>query len=178
MKHSVLMMALLWGVITIATSASALTVGTIDVGDRDTFIASTHLSNSSDAAELAWVQSILGTSVVWDLKYDTDRVDWKSTNETGTYALQLLDNPEYFMIKTANGAFEHFLFANKTSLDWAVLNLAADFGAGYQIKNIGKFSHVIEFNGDPTTTVPEPSTLILLGAGLGALAIWRKKRTN
>lgn len=175
MKRSILSVLALCTLLT-ATSASALTLsdGT-DVGARDTLKASTYLSNSGDAYELAWVKSILGPDVDWEIKYDVTESVWKQTTEEArTYALDLADSPDYFLIKTANGSITHFLFENQASLDWAVLNLDDSFGTGYTIKNIGKLSHVVEF--DNATPVPEPGTIVLLGAGfLGLAALGRRR---
>jgi len=165
----------------VATTASAYTIGltNVDVGARDIFLANTKLGNSGDTTELLWVKSILGYEVTFDAKYDTQGgAGWIQTKENATtYALALDTRPEYFLIKTANGTFDHFLFQNQAGLDWAIVNLTQDFGEGYSIKNIGKFSHVNEY-GTGAAPVPEPGTMLLLSVGMFCLAIYGKRYMN
>ncbi len=187
MKGLIRVLAVVCGMFLYGASAWALTInsGTTEVGVRDQFVNSTILGNSSDAEELGWVQSILGADYTLDKKFefpDETQADyWKLTDDTidNTYAMALFSTaPEYFLIKTAvsKDKPDHFLFKNLDDLAWAVVNLDLDFG-GYEIKNIGKFSHVDEFSGG-STPVPEPGTMVLLGAGLLGLAIFGKRRQN
>jgi hypothetical protein len=173
----------------ITTSALALKVGTTDVGGVDTLIADTLLSNSNPATEIAWINSIL-TSLNNTVVTSYQTIDfsgnpanfWQQTNVVGTYAMKTPTNPEYFMIKTGkigSPDYRDFLFDNQNSMAWAVVNLsglAADITEINQL-NIGKFSHILEVNGD-STTVPEPGTMMLLGFGMLGLAIYGKRRAN
>jgi hypothetical protein len=185
MKRSILAVMSLYIMLSAATSASALTYGSIEVGERDILLGSTALSSSGDSTELAWVQSFFNYTITLDTKYDTSDSNWHLTNESGTYAMALDTNPEFFMIKTGNLGKQkgltntHFLFDNRASIEWAVLNLSESFGTGYTINNVGKFSHVNEFgSGGTPPPVPEPGTVMLLGFGMLGLVVYGKRRMN
>jgi hypothetical protein len=169
----------------VATSAMALTIngGNTDVGVADTLLARTTLANSSDATELAWIKTILGSSVDWEIKTTVTSGNWSQTDQTGTWAYDLGTDPHYFMIKTGNNkpykplGADHFIFTNNNSLNWAVIDLDASFGEGAILANIGKISHVVELDGT-NTPVPEPGTMMLLGIGMLGLAVYGKRRMN
>jgi PEP-CTERM motif len=63
----------------------------------------------------------------------------------------------------------HFLFGNNDSLQWGYVNLSM-FGSAVSLTNIGVISHV------GTTSVPEPATLTLFGAGLAVAGLLRRRR--
>lgn len=179
MKRSWLVAMMLSWILACGGSAWALTIhgGTIDVGSVDTKIGETTLL-SGDAAELGWVQSLLGSDMTFITKNEVTAGDWAQTSQSGVWAYALADSPDYFLVKTgSNGtnAFRDYLFANNDQKSWAVLDLADIYVAS--VTNIGKVSHLSNFNGSDTP-VPEPSTMLLLGGGLLGLAVYRRKRAK
>lgn len=145
---------------------------TTDVGAVDTLISSTSIKSGS-ATEEAWIESVLGQDVVYsqfDKGYSTSM--WIQTDVSGVYAFDfsfLGYSPDYYLIKTGAGksADDHFLLENVDNLNWAVISLS-ELG----IKNIGRISHL---GFDDVTPTPEPVTLVLLGIGIGGLAMARRK---
>jgi len=102
--------------------------------------------------------------------------NWQQVGGTNDiFALDLGSDPEWFMIKTGNGAENrNFLFENNDDLGYAVI----DFDElGFGEVNIGKISHVGVAVDPPTPTpVPEPASLTLLGAGLAAVGTKMRRR--
>ena len=182
MKRSILAVVYVCGLLAFAGSAWALPLtighGITVVGDRDTLIAHSRLDNSGDATELNWVKSVLGTDyVTLDAKYPTETnqtpMVWQQIDgRAGMYALNLLADPEYFLIKTGGRGDDHFLFQNNGSLSWAVINLYVDLQFT-RFQGVARISHIDEFNGAP---VPEPGTILLLGGGFVGLALFGRKR--
>jgi len=156
------------GFLVFAGQASAIMVGSTDVGAVDDFLYSTALANSGDQNEIDWVNLMLGTAYTTsDLtKLNTPtQAAWVATNTTNVYAMDFQTTPEYFYIKTAPSTLSmtHFLYKNLADYNWGVIDLQE---AGVQIQNVGKLSHF----GEIGTAVPEPTTMLLLGLGLVGLA--------
>src|SRR3990170_3647402 len=114
-------LVILCGVFFFYGSAWSLTInsGGTDVGSQDTLLYEALLANSGDQTEIGWVNSVLGTSFTVQDKYDTDAGDWtRVDNDTlGIWALDLNDDPLYFLVKigTGNlgpGVADHYLFGN------------------------------------------------------------------
>jgi hypothetical protein len=187
MNRKLIIVALLFGMMICSSSASAdYLVGLTDVGGLDTLLTSTTLGDSGDATETNWVQGYLRDNGYISLT-DTISLLWKpsggwvSTDTPGTWAFEFLDasttppasyEPEWFLVKIGaghTGANDHYLFKNEASLAWAVVQFAQ---FGFTTMNIGRISHVGLYGG---TTVPEPTTILLLGSGLIGLFACRRK---
>lgn len=145
-----------------------------EVGVQDTLLHAANLANSGEATELAWVQSFF-PDTEFTIKQDgLSGAEWEQVNFGDLWALPLLSNPDYFLVKTGNtGTYTHYLFENLEDLSWAVISLADVNITG--VVGVEKISHVSEYGGAP---VPEPGTFLLLGTGLLGLAIYGKRRRN
>jgi hypothetical protein len=171
-----------------------------DAGSVDPLIGYGRTSNSDLSTELAFFNYFSGknydlasTEQICSSAAECDAIIY-GTNSVGTYAIGLPEEPAYYLIKTGAGSSlsrstspyacdgsdqsggndcDHFVFQNLASLDWGVFNFAS-LGFSGSIESIQKIGHVDQFYGD-ATTVPEPGTISLLGAGLFGLVMLRRR---
>lgn len=167
--------------------ASTYTINSFatNVGQVDTMFEHATLANSSDAGEIAWVQSVLGFNYTMTTKIEMPNEGpspWvKADGPNNVYATDLgLGAGDYFFIKI--GANDkpggqkvldtHFLFQNVDSLSWAVIDLVESFGGDVALKNIGKVSHI-----GNVSAVPLPAAAWLFGSALfGFMMVSNRKK--
>jgi hypothetical protein len=159
-----------WGIM--IDDPSAGTDDGIDVGSVDTYISDTNLlSNSNPTTETTWVNSVLASPATFVVK--DEPVAYYGTDTANTFAFSLSSTSEYFVIKNAT---YWALYQNQAELGWGVFDSTLLPG-GMNLSSGTTISHVSQFDSN-TTSVPEPSTTLLLGAGLLGFGLYSRKRSK
>lgn len=176
-----LTLTILLSILVASTSGWALTISSNEVGAVDSLIEGGTPDGTNPDDEALWASQILGFDVTFQNKTE-DNLIWLHDSGSSLYAMDLNGTPAYFVLKTGGGnglglPYTHYLYSNAPSTGWAVidLNLLGDAFTDFDRLEIGVVSHVSEFGGTP---VPEPGTMVLLGAGFLGLAIYGKRRRN
>ncbi|WP_419176568.1 PEP-CTERM sorting domain-containing protein [Desulfosediminicola sp.] len=125
------------------------------------------LNNNSLAAEENWVEALLG------LEYDDPDLDfvakianiYPETNVLTGYDPGLTDNWDYYIVKTGK-----ISYAMQDDGDGLVTWNGADFDMQNAV------SHLSFLSLEKTEPIPEPATILLMGAGMAALVTRRRKK--
>jgi hypothetical protein len=156
----------------------------------DTKIGEALLGNSSDADELAEMETFAGnTNLVQDLKLEEGSFTaYANDTNPGEWYLDINPStPGFFLLKFGAGGTsataDTFFFKNigeMTKLVWSNEQVQYLSGGGGNNTNIGRLSHYTTY--DPTFPqtgeIPEPATLALVGLGLFAIGAIRRRRPS
>ena len=171
------------GLVAAAPAVFATPIPITTTGGADTLVAWDNIG-SSDASEKAFIASYMGVdpTTIDFLKFDNlTGSEWQEvTGDAATQDLWAFNfgglTPSLFLIKVGSGVglandgststFSHYLFENVDSLSYAVIDLLL-FEKSTGNVTVSMVSHV---------SVPEPTTLSLLGLGLLGLAFTARRK--
>lgn len=158
--------------------AQAVLIGGTDVGSLDTVIGAvdsatsgqTYEENKLEAAILAATGTSVDVTLLTNVNHPT------MVSEGGNNYIDVSPStPGYYLLKfgTGNSGNDMFFMSNNGFLQFLAWSDAQLIAAGLPANHVDSIGHyAIAGN---TTSVPEPSTLLLLGSGLVVLAITARR---
>ena len=144
----------------------------------DTLLGAIDSANSGQAYEEAQLEAACGPgcdlTLLPNVNYNGGTGFTLGTDGAGNRFVDISPStPGYFLLKfgAGNRVNDMFFFKNIGELDKLVWTDAQLIGAGLPSRHIQSISHYAI-----TANVPEPASLLLLGAGLAGLGMWRRKQ--
>lgn len=162
--------------------------GYVDVGEIDTYIASTSLTPSSGETQLDFASDVLDTDVSYATRNNNVELYSVYTEVEGRngtryvesddlFGFELVTDPGYYIIKNGGAVAEvnTVLFENEESTGWGVLSYSYLEELGLHLGEWSdlEISHVTEL----VAEVTEPASILLISIGVLGL-IGARRRLN
>lgn len=142
----------------------------------DTLLGAIDSANSGQAYEESWLESFIGGGANITLLSNVNTNTFLTDDNGSHYIDMAPSTPGYFILKfgTGNSGNDMFFFQNiaeLTKLVWTDTQLTS---AGLPANHLLSISHYAVTS---STSVPEPSTLMLFGLGLVGVGFFSRRRT-